>query len=117
MKLLENNTSMDYKNISDEEILILDALDIKKIRIDEVKLILNKKNIFRTVNNLIQRGYINSIESIKEKYKPKLIKFLKLNNRYIESKNRGNYKAEFKKSPRKRKIIEYILENNPIMNG
>ena len=104
---------MDYKNISDEEILILDALDIKKIRIDEVKLILNKKNIFRTVNNLIQRGYINSIESIKEKYKPKLIKFLKLNNRYIESKNRGNYKAEFKKSPRKRKIIEYILENNP----
>lgn len=112
--LEKNNTKqVDYKNISDEEILILDALDIKKIRIDEVKLILNKKNIFRTVNNLIQRGYINSIESIKEKYKPKLIKFLKLNNRYIESKNRGNYKAEFKKSPRKRKIIEYILENNP----
>ena len=37
---------LDYKKISDEEILILDALDLKKIKIDEVRLILNKKNIF-----------------------------------------------------------------------
>ena len=110
--LLEKNQnqSLDYKNISDEEIIILDALDLKKIKIDEVRLILNKTNIFPTINSLIQKGYIKTIESIKEKYKPKLVKYLKLNKKYIKKKIH-NYKLEFKNSPRKRKIIEYILEN------
>jgi primosomal protein N' (replication factor Y) len=112
--LIEKNLSnqIDYKNISDEEVLILDALDFKKLKIDEVRHILNKKNILPTINNLTEKGYINSIESIKEKYKPKFVKYLKLNKRYSEEMNIHDYKTEFKNSPRKRKIIEYILENN-----
>ena len=111
--LLEKNLSkkIDYRKISDEEVLILDALDLKKIKIDEVRLILNKKNIFSIVNNLIQKGYVNSIQSVRERYKPKLVKYIKLDKRYSESKNKNSYNLEFKKSPRKRKIIQYILEN------
>ena len=111
--LLEKNLSkkIDYRKISDEEILILDALDLKKIKIDEVRLILNKKNIFSIVNNLIKKGYVNSIQSVRERYKPKLVKYIKLDKRYSESKNKNSYNLEFKKSPRKRKIIQYILEN------
>ena len=111
--LLEKNLSkkIDYRKISDEEILILDALDLKKIKIDEVRLILNKKNIFSIVNNLIQKGYVNSIQSVRERYKPKLVKYIKLDKRYSESKNKNGYNLEFKKSPRKRKIIQHILEN------
>ena len=111
--LLEKNLSkkVDYRKISDEEILILDALDLKKIKIDEVRLILNKKNIFSIVNNLIQKGYVNSIQSVRERYKPKLVKYIKLDKRYSESKNKNGYNLEFKKSPRKRKIIQHILEN------
>ena len=111
--LLEKNLSkkIDYRKISDEEILILDALDLKKIKIDEVRLILNKKNIFSIVNNLIQKGYVNSIQSVRERYKPKLVKYIKLDKRYSESKIKNSYNLEFKKSPRKRKIIQYILEN------
>ena len=112
--LLEKNLNkqVDYKKISDEEILILDALDLKKIKIDEVRLILNKRNIFPAVNNLIEKGYIKSIESIKERYKPKLVKYIKLYKRCNELKNKNNYYIELKNSPRKRKIIEYILKNN-----
>ena len=111
--LLEKNLSkkVDYRKISDEEILILDALDLKKIKIDEVRLILNKKNIFSIVNNLIKKGYVNSIQSVRDRYKPKLVKYIKLDKRYSESKNKNSYNLEFKKSPRKRKIIQYILEN------
>ena len=106
------NKKIDYKNLSDEEILVLDALDLKKIKIEEVRLILNKKNIFSTVKNLLDKGYVNSIESIKEKYKPKLLKYYKLDNRYTKPKNENNFRLEFKNSPKKTKIIEYILENN-----
>ena len=111
--LLEKNNDyeIDYKNVSDEEILILDALDLKKIKIDEVRLILNKKNIFPAINNLIDKGYINSIESVKERYRPKLVKYVKLDKKYRESINNGNYTIEFKNSPTKRKIIEYFLVN------
>ena len=58
----KQNKKIDYKKISDEEILILDALDIKKIKIDEVRSILNKKNILPIIDNLIKKGYITSIE-------------------------------------------------------
>ena len=101
---------VDYKEISDDEILIMDALDLKNVKIDEVKLILNKKNIYTIVNKLITRGYINSIESVREKYKPKLTKYIKLDKRYYESVNLNNHKFELKNSPRK-KIIDYFLKN------
>ena len=110
--LEKKHNNIDYKNISDEEILILDALDLKKIKIDEARLILNKKNIFPVINKLIEKGYINSIESIKEKYKPKLIKYIKLDNKYKKSENTNYFKEEFRNSPRKRKVIEFILKNN-----
>ena len=99
------NKKIDYKNLSDEEILVLDALDLKKIKIDEVRLILNKKNIFSNVKNLLDKGYVNSIESIKEKYKPKLLKYYKLDNRYSKSKNENNFRLEFKNSPKKLKSL------------
>ncbi len=108
----KQHKKVDYKNISDEEILILDALELKKIKIDEVRLILNKKNIFPIINKLIEKGYISSIESIKEKYKPKLTKYIKLSDKYKKSKNTNYLKEEFRNSPRKRKIIEFILKNN-----
>ena len=108
----KQNKKIDYKNISDEEILILDALELKKIKIDEVRLILNKKNIFPIINKLIEKGHINSIESIKEKYKPKLKKYIKLDDKYKKLKNKNCLKEEFRNSPRKRKIIEFILKNN-----
>ena len=109
----KQNKKIDYKKISDEEILILDALDIKKIKIDEVRSILNKKNILPIIDNLIKKGYITSIESIKEKYKPKYIKYIKLDNSFKKLKSTNELQEKFKNSPRKRKIIQHILENNP----
>ncbi len=111
--LLEKNIDkqIDYKKISDDEILVLDALDLKKIKIDEVRLILNKRNIFPTVNNLIKKGYINSIESVKERYRPKLVRYIKLESKYSKSINKNNYTVEFKNSPAKRRIVGYFLEN------
>ena len=75
-----------------------------------MRLILNKKT-FSIINNLIDKCYINSIESVKEKYRPKLVKYVKLDKKYRESINNGNYTIEFKNSPTKRKIIEYFLVN------
>ena len=109
----KQNKKIDYKKISDEEILILDALDIKKIKIDEVRSILNKKNILPIIDNLIKKGYITSIESIKEKYKPKYTKYIKLDSSFKKLKSTNELQEKFKNSPRKRKIIQHILENNP----
>ena len=108
----KQDKKVNYKNMSDEEILILDALDLKKIKIDEARLILNKKNIFPIIDKLIEKGYINSIESIREKYKPKLTKYIKLDNKYKKLQNINCLKEEFRNSPRKRKIIEFILKNS-----
>ena len=41
------------------------------------------------------------IQSVRKRYKPKLVKYVKLDKRYSKSKNKNSYNLEFKKSQEK----------------
>ncbi|MDR7370500.1 primosomal protein N' [Flavobacterium aquidurense] len=111
--LLESETIISHKadvivnqkELSDEEFLIYEALQQQSsLKVQEIISILNKKNIFPILQKLMDKGIIVLEEEIKESYKPKLVRYVKLHSKY-ESDNGLNELLEFLKRSNKQKEI------------
>lgn len=92
--LLESETIV-YKNeafsnediLSDNEFLIFEALQHQsQLTIHQIAAILDKKKVMPIVNELIKKSAIYIKEQIYETYKPKLIKYVRLNEKYNSDK-------------------------------
>ncbi len=78
-----NFEESDHSAFSDKEHLIIDALHHNDtLSFEDVSKILKIKSIHKTVNDLIKKGAIVVYEEVKDKYKPKLLSFVKLNAEY-----------------------------------
>ena len=91
--LLESETLITLKKdifvndseLSDDEFLLYEALQHQSsLKIDDVISILNKKTVFPVIQKLLDKNIITIQEEIQETYKPKLIKYVKLNEDFKE---------------------------------
>ncbi len=86
-----NFEESEHSLFSNKEHLIIDALHHNDtLSFDDVSKILKIKSIHKIVNGLITKGAILVYEEVKDKYKPKLLSFVKLNEEY---KNEVKLKA------------------------
>jgi primosomal protein N' (replication factor Y) len=70
-------------NFTDREHILLDALHATpNLGFDNVAEILNIKSVQTIINNLLKKNAIVVYEDVKDKYKPKLQSFIKLNSDY-----------------------------------
>ncbi|MCM0666666.1 replication restart helicase PriA [Flavobacterium tyrosinilyticum] len=119
--LLESETIISHKpdvvvndsELSDDEFLIYEALHHQSsLKIQEITSILNKKNILPILQKLIAKDIIFLDEEIKETYKPKLVRYVKLHSKY-ESDNGLAGLLEVLKSANKQKeiVLNYFQLN------
>lgn len=89
--LLESETIVVYKpkkeylisDFTDEEFLLYEAFQSQAVlKIEEIISILNKKNVFPVIQSLLEKEIIVLNEEIVESYKPKMVKYVKLNPEY-----------------------------------
>ena len=89
--LLESETILTFKNegfvdektFSDEEFLVYEALQNQSsITIEDVTKILNKKNIFPIIQKLIDKNLLVLNEEMVEEYKPKLTRYVRLQEEF-----------------------------------
>ncbi|WPO77603.1 primosomal protein N' [Flavobacterium sp. KACC 22761] len=111
--LLESETIISHKpevlvndsELSDDEFLVYEALQHQSsLKVQEIASILNKKNILPVLQKLISKDIIVLEEEIKESYKPKMIRYVKLHSKY-ESDNGLAELLEVLKSAKKQKEI------------
>ncbi|WP_369049164.1 primosomal protein N' [Tenacibaculum sp. UWU-22] len=73
----------DEDTLTDDEFLIFEALQHQShLTIQQVVDILEKKKVFRVIDELLKKSAIYVEEKIYETYKPKLVKYVKLNSAY-----------------------------------
>jgi primosomal protein N' (replication factor Y) (superfamily II helicase) len=90
---IQLNANFDFEETShthftDREHLILDALHATpNLSFDNISELLKLKTIHPIVNNLLKKNAIVVYEEVKDKYKPKLQSFLKLNSDVASEKN------------------------------
>ena len=77
-----NNTISD---LNDDEYLVYEALQRQSsITVKEIIKILGKKNVLPIINNLLAKGALVLQEEIKETYKPKLIRYVKIQDEFLQ---------------------------------
>jgi primosomal protein N' (replication factor Y) len=126
--LLESETVISQKRdvivdtslLSDDEFLVYEALQQQNsLKVQDIIAILNKKNIFPVIQNLIDRNILVLEEEIQESYKPKLVRYVRLQSKYDSNQGLSEL-LEFLKSAHKQKeiVMRYFqliaMEKKPI---
>ena len=99
----------EIKKMSDSEYLIYEAVEIEDIRIADINLITDRKTVYPIIQKMIQSGYIELKQQIKEKYKPKLVKFIRMSSE-IMSRQTIKEILEDIKFPKQKEILMTMLK-------
>ncbi len=102
---LDPDTNFDDDKLDEFEFLIIEAIRIEgQISIKDVSDIINKKNIFSIITKMSNMRLIRVNEKIYSKYKPKLVKCVRLNKDFKEK----NIEFFFKNAKIQLNIYKYF---------
>ncbi|KLT69824.1 primosomal protein N' [Flavobacterium sp. ABG] len=112
--LLESETIISHKaavsvnqnELSDEEFLIYEALQQQSsLKVQDIISILNKKSIFPVLQKMLDKDIIVLEEEIKEGYKPKLVRYVKLHSKYETDEGLGQLLEVLKNANKQKEIV------------
>ncbi len=105
--ILKNDAvTIDEKTLKDDEFLIYEALQYQSLlKIQEIMGIVNRKNVLPVIKRLIEKNVIIVQEEIYEQYKPKLVRYVKLNPKYEGDNALESLLEEVNRAPKQRELI------------
>jgi len=110
-KILKYTSLLNYDNISDDECLVLDALDINTVlTLEEISSILSKKVIYPIVKSMIDKKLVIAEEELKNLYKPKQISFISLSEEYKSKDRLQDAFTLIKKAPKQEDMLLKFLD-------
>jgi primosomal protein N' (replication factor Y) len=115
----QKETSVEVSELSDEEYLIYEALQQQSsLKVQDIMSILNKKNIFPVVQKLLHKNVLTLQEEIQEEYKPKLVRYIRLNEEHTSESSLIALLDSLKGAKQKEVLMHYFqlqaVEQKPI---
>ncbi|KGL63287.1 primosomal protein N' [Polaribacter sp. Hel1_85] len=102
----KNDSFTDESILADDEFLIFEALQHQsQLTIHQVITILGKKKVMPIVNSLIKKSAITIKEEIYEQYKPKLVKYVRLNAAYTSDDSLEKLLEELSRAKKQRDAV------------
>ncbi len=81
IELLES--PQDELSLTNDEFRVIEALEKEeRLKVAELGKLLNKKNAVSVLKKMLEKNFIRVKEELYEKYRPKLVRYVKLNERY-----------------------------------
>lgn len=113
-------SNLDLGMLTDKESLIIETLQGRNMMlVSEVAEILKVKNPQLVIKTLREKKLIINFEEVSERYKPKLVPFVRLANQYVE--NESEFETQFnaieKKAPKQLNVVLYYLNLTGNING
>ena len=108
----KKDSSFDISQLSDDEYLVFEALQQQNsLRVQDVMSILNKKNIFPIIQKLLNKGLLSLNEEMQEEYKPKLIRYIRLHEKYSTTESLMELIEVMKANKQKELLLNYFQLN------
>ncbi len=107
------NTTFDF---SEKEKLLLDRLRTDTLTYSEVSSLLNAKNIYSILRSLQSKSAVILFEQVKEKYKPKTEKRIRLNENFVPKKNLEALFENLSQSAKQEAIVLKYLQEVPVFS-
>ncbi len=103
---LNNDTKVDDAQLKDDAFLVYEALQYQStLRIQDIVNILDKKNVLPVLKQMLENKVIKIEEELYEKYKPKLVRYVKLNNDYNSDIGLQNLLEKLSRAPKQKEIV------------
>ena len=103
---LNNSTTIDDSQLKDDEFLVFEALQHQSaLKVNEINNILDKNNILPVLKRLLEKKAIVVEEEIFEKYKPKLIRYVKLNADYSSDEALQQLLENLTRAPKQSDVV------------
>ena len=99
------------KKITDDQFLIYEALEKGPLSISDVMSIVQKKSVMPVIEEMIKINLIELNQKIKEKYVPKLSRFICVNEEYETRIKQNELIKSLKRSPKQLKLIDFLIKN------
>ncbi|WP_372936581.1 primosomal protein N' [Seonamhaeicola sp.] len=97
---------IDESVLKDDEFLIYEALHHQSsLKIHDISNILDKKNVLPVIKRLIEKGAVSVEEEVYEKYKPKLVRYVKLHANFSSEKALQDLLEKMSRAPKQREVI------------
>nr|WP_321227705.1 primosomal protein N' [uncultured Psychroserpens sp.] len=94
------------EDLKDDEFVIYEALHHQSsLKIQDMMSILDKKNVLPVIKRLLEKNVISVQEEIYEKYKPKLIRYVKIASKFSSENGLKDLIEELSRAPKQRDVI------------
>ena len=104
--LKNNNKVIDETVLKDDEFLVYEALHHQSsLKIHDISNILDKKNVLPVIKRLIEKEAISIEEEVYEKYKPKLVRYVKLHASFSSETALQKLLDDLSRAPKQRQVI------------
>src|SRR5690606_11138871 len=87
--------------------------------IQEISDIVDKKNVISLINGLVQKGVVRQKEELYEQYKPKLVRYVKLSEKFDDEQQLEALLTELSRAPKQSQVVLSLFQlrtgnNKPI---
>jgi len=107
--ILKNESFTDESILDNDQFLIFEALqNHSQLTINQTIEILGKKTVFPILKSMIEKEAINLKEQIYEQYKPKLVKYVRVNPLYTEDKLQELLESLSRSKKQREAILSYF---------
>jgi len=109
--LLNKRGEVDENDLKDDEFLVFEALQHQSmLRVHEVGAIIERKNTLPVLNRLISKGVIILKEEIYERYRPKLVRYVKLGKSYQSEAELEKLLENLQRAPKQSQVILSLFQ-------
>ncbi len=96
----------DESKFSNDEFLVFEALQHQSsLHINDIRSILDRKNVVAVIQKLLERGIIGVQEEVFEKYSPKIKRYIKLSPTYSSEENLKDLLEKLTRAPKQRQVL------------
>ena len=101
-----NDTFKDESQLSDDEFIIVEALGYQSsLKVDEISNLLDKKRVLPIIHKLLDKNAVSLKEEIYERYKPKLVKFVRLHEDYNDEQQLEELLTQLSRAKKQREVL------------
>ncbi|WP_262733016.1 replication restart helicase PriA [Gaetbulibacter sp. NE] len=94
------------EDLKDDEFLVYEALHHQSsLKIQDLMSILDKKNVLPVIKRLLEKNAITVEEEIYEKYKPKLVRYVKLHSSFSSEKALQNLLEDLGRAHKQKEVV------------
>ena len=101
---------VDWETLSDDAFLVMEALEKSDLLIEDIQAIVQRQRILPLVQTLVELGYVQTVQSLKEKYSPKYHRYFRIHPDHQDEAALNQLFEQLKRAPKQSEVILALLQ-------